>query len=350
MVYRPLLRWKRGEQTALAHLSDDLKRRTLPLVAITSHSYDPPRGHAVDVNFDARITQDAERLRATWATHRVSVDLGGLDPDAECAQGDHPVGRFFIALGGEVDARPVLRASSDERYVTAVAALGIAPTFRLTPDDLADRHIADVVAGQLDACGVAPEACDAVVDLGYIEALGRSSITARGALLAVPFLANWATVTLASGSFPENLSQYAIGTHVVERIEWGVWGAVNGNTERPVLYGDYTTIHPNPVEEGLDPRMMNPSASVRYTHGESWLLLRGEGTRKRGGRGFAQFQDHADTLVRRPEFRGEAFSFGDERIVRIHRREDRPGNLETWVAIGVNHHIAEIAGQLANLA
>lgn len=94
---------------------------------------------------------------------------------------------------------------------------------------------------------------------------------------------------------------------------------------------------------------MNPSASVRYTVDNNWLLIRGEGVRNRGGRGFAQFQDHAENLIRLPQYRGEAFSFGDEKIARISRREDRPGNLETWIMIGVNHHLTEIADQLASL-
>lgn len=116
-----------------------------------------------------------------------------------------------------------------------------------------------------------------------------------------------------------------------------------------VSYGDYATIHPIPVEEGLDPRTMNPTASVRYTFEDTWILLRGQGTRTRGGQGFAQFLGHADTIVAMPQYRGEPFSFGDGKIMRIHRRAEGQGNLETWVTIGVNHHIAEIAGQLAIL-
>lgn len=347
MTYRPLLRWKRGEQNALANLTAAHKREVRPLLTLTGHSYDPPEGHSVDAAFDARILQDAQRLSAAWAGYRASIDLGSVDPEAECENGQHPLTVFFGAVEDTVDARPVLRASSDARFVDAVAEIGVSPTFRLTPDDLADPNIADLLRDQLETCELSPNSCDVVVDLGYIAAVGRSVLTARGALAALPFSADWESVTLASGSFPENLTQFAVGAHTVERVEWEVWQSLSNSGGRSISYGDYTTIHPNPVEEGLDPRTMNPSASVRYTYEDTWLLLRGEGTRNPGGRGFAQFQDHANNLVRRPEYRGEAFSFGDERIARIAREEDRPGNLETWITIGVNHHIAEIVGQLA---
>lgn len=356
MIYRPLLRFKRGEQTALANLSGDHKAATKPLLNIASHVFNPPPGGDTDGAFDQRIAQDAERLNSVWAGHAAAVDLGDIDPDARCVGGVHPVRYFFDTLAAaevRAIASPVLRLQSDNDYVAAVAAVcaehDVSPVFRMTPDDLAEPDVADAVRDMLDKCGAEAAACDFVVDLGYIATTGRSVITARGALAAVPFAADWAAVALVAGSFPENLSGFAVGTHIVERHEWAVWLANRTVAGREVSYGDYATIHPIPVDEGLDPRTMNPTASVRYTFENTWILLRGQGTRTRGGDGFAQFFGHADTIVKMPQYRGEFFSFGDGRIMRIHRRKDRQGNLETWITIGVNHHIAEIVGQLATL-
>lgn len=349
-MYRPMLRWKRGEQTALAKIADEDKGVVWPVLTIAGHAYDPLGGDGVDPAFDARIAQDAARLRDAWTGHKVAVDLSAVDPEAKCDGHLHPIKSFFGALDGAVDARPVLRPRGDSRLVEAVAGLGVPPTFRLTPDDLGLPDTEKVLRGHLAACRVAPGDCDAVVDLGHGATAGRTLITARGALSILPFMEEWASVTLAAGSFPENLAQFSPGAHVVRRIEWDVWRAVDAAIPDQILYGDYATLHPLPVEEALDPRTMNPSASVRYTREDTWLVLRGEGTRNPRGRGFAQFRDHAETLVRRPEYRGEAFSFGDARIARIARGEEKPGNFETWVTIGVNHHIAEVVGQLATLS
>jgi hypothetical protein len=214
---------------------------------------------------------------------------------------------------------------------------------------LADPNIEVAIREMLDQCNVNPGDADLVVDMGYIDTTGRSIITARGALAIVPFAADWLALTLVAGSFPENLTGFPVGIHVLERHEWAVWLANRNVAGRRVIYGDFATIHPVTLEEDLDPRTMNPSASVRYTHEGAWTLLRGQGTRTRGGPGFAQFENHADTLVAMPQYRGEHFSFGDGRIMRIHRRDERPGNLETWVTIGVNHHISEIVDQIATL-
>lgn len=356
MTYRPILRFKRGEQTALTNLSDAHKAAMKPLLNIPSHAFNPPPGGDTDGAFDQRIAQDADRLNSAWAAYAVAVDLGDIDPEARCAGGVHPVRYFFDGLAAADNravASPVLRLGSDDHYVAAVASIcadyGVSPVFRMTPDDLAEPDIGNVVDDMLNECGTQPADADFVVDMGYIATTGRSVITARGALAAVPFASDWAALVLVAGSFPENLSGFTVGTHIVERHEWAVWLANRNAAGRAVSYGDYATIHPIPVEEGLDPRTMNPTASVRYTFEDTWILFRGQGTRTRGGQGFAQFLGHADTIVAMPQYRGEPFSFGDGRIMRIHRRTEGQGNLETWITIGVNHHIAETVGQLASL-
>lgn len=348
MIFRPILRWKRGEQSALSQLSDSQKNSVIPLITIPGHSYDPPLDESVDSNFDNRIIKDAERLTSAWDGYTVSVDLNAIDPDARCENNEHPVTLFFQTLSTETDAHPVLTPDSDDEFIDAVADLQIDPVFRLTPDDLASPEIGNIITSQLRACQTSADRCDVIIDLGYVSTIGRSVLTARGALSSLPFFNDWQSITLASGSFPANLSQFSVGDHLVERIEVAIWTAVTQSLTRSIEYGDYATIHPIPVEESLDPRTMNPSASVRYTHDDDWLLLRGEGTRNRGGRGFSQFQDHAVALVQRPEYRGPDFSYGDFKISQIAQGIDGNGNLETWVTIGINHHIAEILDQFSN--
>lgn len=75
MTYRPLLRWKRGEQTALANLDEAHKREVQPLLVIKGHSYDPPQGQSNDPAFDTRIVQDADRLRGAWLVTELPLIL-----------------------------------------------------------------------------------------------------------------------------------------------------------------------------------------------------------------------------------------------------------------------------------
>ena len=354
--YCPVLRWKRGEQTALTNLFPAQKETTKPILNLIAHSFDPPNGNTTDNAFDQRLDQDADRLSAAWAGYTAAVDLGDIDPEARCEGGIHPIRSFFDRLNGSgstVNAQPVLRMESDNAYITAVAGICSTyhkvPVIRLTLADLAEPDIDNYVRELLDNCNTPKENSDLVLDMGYINQIGISTIMARGALSAAPFINDWATVALVGGSFPENLSAFVIGVHEVPRIEWDVWLNSKNTVNREVIYGDYATIHPIVAEEDLDPRTINPTASVRYTFDELWTLLRGRGTRSRGSTGFAQFYNHADTLFNMPQYRGEGFSYGDAKIARIHRREEAQGNLETWVTIGVNHHIAEVVDLISSL-
>lgn len=354
-TYMPILRFKRGEQRALLNLQNQQKAIIKPLVNITAYDFNPPADTAVDEAFDLRLSQDADRLNAIWTGNAIAVDMNQIDPSARCQGSTHPVKYFFDLLtsaGGHVSAQPVIQITSDNAYISAVAEIcgnhTLYPILRLTPDDLSANDVAETISGLLETCGVSATDVDLVIDLNYISAAGRATITARGALAGIPFSSDWSDIVLAAGSFPENLTDYSIGTHQVDREEWHVWLNNRVTANRSIIYGDYATIHPVMLD-GLDPRTMNPSASVRYTWDDKWFVLRGQGTRSRGSLGFQQFFNHADTLHSMLQYRGPRFSFGDERIENIHFRQETQGNLETWVTIGVNHHLAEIVDRLASL-
>lgn len=358
-LYRPILRFKRGEQKALNNLDNLQKTWIIPIVNLTSHAYNPAGDELEDTAFDIRISQDAARLNTAWGGHHAAVDLNDIVPYARCSGGSHYVRRFFDELyqtsnsGPITYASPVIRLDSDHDFISATAYVcntySVAPTIRLTPDDLATPGLSSHLNQALQQINAHEADSHIVIDMGYVNSAGRSMITASGSLLATPSLLNWNSVTLAAGSFPINLSAFTIGVHRIPRHEWDIWTQIRSNFNREILYGDYATIHPVAADDDIDPRTMNPTASVRYTFEDVWLLLRGQGTRTRGGPGFDQFYTHADDLVRMPEFRGGQYSFGDQKIEQIHLRNESKGNLETWVTVGVNHHMAEIYGLLSNL-
>ena len=76
-----------------------------------------------------------------------------------------------------------------------------------------------------------------------------------------------------------------IGRHshaAVERAEWLGWNHIRdgGQLVRVPTYSDCAIQHPAGVE-GFDPVLMQVSATVRYALSDSWLLIKGESTRRR---------------------------------------------------------------------
>ena len=77
--------------------------------------------------------------------------------------------------------------------------------------------------------------------------------------------------------------------------------------------------------------------------------MRGEGVRNPDGPGYYQWPAQAQLLCEQQEFMGEPFSEGDRYISEMGRQSVRPGNAETWLKAGINHHLTLAVCQIANL-
>ena len=132
----------------------------------------------------------------------------------------------------------------------------------------------------------------------------------------------------------------------IPRIEWTVWRSLIVRSRLPRLpaFGDYAISHPQPSE--VDPRIMRPSASIRYTANDAWLVLKGRNLRDYG---YAEFYDVCRDLVARPEYSGPSFSWGDWYIEECANQRVGTGNLTTWRKVGTSHHLAFVTRQIASL-
>jgi hypothetical protein len=194
----------------------------------------------------------------------------------------------------------------------------------------------------------APEDTDLIFDLGPIasENVAALRVAVMSILRSLPNPSAWRTLVLAAGSFPQNLAGLAADDiSLVVREEWRLWRAVRQRAHvlpRVPIFGDYGIAHPEPSE--VDPRIMRPSASVRYTTEEHWLIPKGRNLRAHG---YEQFHDVCEVLIERPEYSGKDFSWGDDYIWRCAHRAAGTGNLTTWRKVGTSHHLVFVTEALA---
>jgi hypothetical protein len=114
--------------------------------------------------------------------------------------------------------------------------------------------------------------------------------------------------------------------------------------DRLPAYGDYIIAHPGLPPEGQATILVQ----LRYSIPNEFMIWKGKNAIKTPN-GFAQFLSICTDLVGRPEFRGAAFSFGDQEIQGKAANGGSPGNAEIWRKIGTNHHIETVLDQIANL-
>ena len=215
---------------------------------------------------------------------------------------------------------------------------------RFFREDLYSEGLDSKVTTWLSSHNADPSEVHVILDLRIVGSLDQSYIHTYG---KIPLLDKWRTITIAGGSFPKDLQGLSVGEHLLPRLEWQRWKEMVGvRPSRIPTFGDYATLHPflQPAVSG-----MNPSASIRYTTEDHWLIMRGEGLRNEGGPGHAQYPANAQLLMEHQEFCGREFSFGDKHIYERPINKHKPGIPMNWVTVGVNHHLTFVVRQIASL-
>jgi hypothetical protein len=211
---------------------------------------------------------------------------------------------------------------------------------RLGTADLVDKLLLKgYIDGILAVLAVNPGSVDILVDLAYrpnqmeVQQLGESG------LKKIPYIKKWRTVTLASGCFPDSISDLPYDTWIpVDRSDWLGWKAVAdsrvANSERLPSYGDYGVRC-----GGIPQEIPNaPDPNIRYTSDEEIIVRRGNDSA-----GSVKSICH-DLVHDRPEFEGAGFSQGDSEIAAKAAIPGSPtnGTPEQWIQWSTNHHIEKV--------
>jgi hypothetical protein len=329
VTYAPLLRWKQAERLSLRDLFPEDADRVLPLVEIVPGA----------VN-DGKLLKLPQQISDSWRGRRMVVD--GSPRGSATREQARTVYLNLASRGLETSVTPVVVPGDNDSLLAAAAALskgsdgGLA--VRVSPSKL------HVIPRFLQRMGSHPAAIDLIVDFDVVQSVDQR-YAAAFEKLPEPDL--WRTLVFLGGAFPKDLSQLAVGQHVLPRHDWLAWKNLHVpfGCSRP-LYGDYT-IQCGDYSE--PPPFANFSASIRYTAAEGWVVMRGEGVRNATGSGYAQWPANAQLLCERPEFCGAAFSRGDRYIELMGTAPPSSGNASSWLRAGINHHMSLASRQAASL-
>ncbi len=354
--YVPILKGKDGEYGALESMSSEEKERITPLIEIPPVPWD----HTNDVlekTIDQHLLKVDRKLEKSWGMHQpFFVDLMWISERERMSDGTHPVAHVFSRVRlRALKAIPVTGLIRTDDYQMACREIietdkrGVC--LRLQKDDFDGQDTLETaVTKLLGSLRVSPTDTDLVLDLGSLhpETGEESSIDVVSLVKSIPFPRKWRSVVLAATGFPVDLMGLPPSEiSTVRRLEWALWCSIASDTRiaRTPTFGDYAIAHPQPPE--VDPRLMRPSASIRYTSEDVWLILKGKNLRDHG---YKQFHDVSKILLKNAAYSGPEFSWGDRYIKDCANRLVSSGNLTTWRKVGTSHHIAYVMQQIANHA
>ena len=359
-AYVPILQAKAAEIGALTQLPQ-LNEVLAPMLEVPAIRYDT-RKQEYDHPLDTQVQRIAGHLTSakSWPSTWY-LDVPPAPPrgrrskkpgyDARLADGRHALHSLMTscrAYGKTPIA--VLALDRDRDYVAAVRACAAhdhrGVCLRLNADEVDDTN---AIAELLDAVAVTAGDVDVVLDLGAVTD-GSITIFADGLTASLQRLAKnsrWRSVTIAGGSFPQSLSGYEDGSHLITRSEYAIWRRICANlpTSLPApRFGDYGIQAPGQRE--MNARAAKAmSANVRYTLEHDWLVVRGGNIKE--GIGHEEYRDVCKVVRGHEQFCGASFSPGDSAFEACARGHGKPGTPKSWRQHGTSHHLAFVSRQIA---
>lgn len=357
--YVPILPTRAGELSALSDLPAEVKAGFVPLLVI----------HPIKLAFETgmpsktaaqHVSGLGSKIATAWGADRAFLDPICLSDEPVPHDTQDPVQTVIDDAAREgLQLVPVIRPGQCSGHVAVAARAhqdtGLGTCVRLSPRHWpASSSRAQALDELLAGAGVGPDDADLVLDLGVEVHSELAAELASMALQSLPNAQAWRSLTLAGGSFPENLSHVPKDRLTrLPRLEWHLFSQVRTEAAiaglRIPTFGDYAVAHPDPRTGDVDPKLMSISAGLRYTIDGEWLIAKGGLYKGPGGRslGGAAAIPVAQTITSAPEFCGQDYSAGDAWIDQTARGATNGGSPQTWRRVGTNHHLTFVTESLS---
>ncbi|MFZ6008741.1 MAG: beta family protein [Bacteroidota bacterium] len=360
--YIPILKSKQGEYGSLHELHADVKDHMIPLLEVLPFD---PIVKEQDEKVPPTLTEHLEKklvksILKKWEEARpFFLDFHLLQQIANSLPSGVRPAQFVLDLLREKNfkAVPVTSINAHKDFQAdvkqAVRRDGRGLMFRL--QELDWYQDLDLVLGKQvpSYFELRPNQIDLLIDMEFIE---MSSVEDRIRQITdlintkIPSITDWRSVTIGGTSVPKHMGGIKKNSDdtKIPRREWQIWHRLwdsRDNLRRVPTFCDYSILHPELSD--IDPKVMNMSAQIRYTLEDAILVLKGESLIKSKS-GYQQHHLLSRLLVEKDEYKGKEFSWGDSYIFKCARKEETPGNRQTWRKIENCHHLTLVTEQLAS--
>lgn len=338
-IYVPILKWKRGEQFALLNLKDSDKAKMTPMFSVVSETEPKPF---------------IDKILRFWG-NKYPIYVGfhqNVFDDTSIKTEDLMLSTLKLSIANKIKVIPAVCSNNTREYFEMIKSnlklltngmvIHIKPTDYKTYDTLIDEIINNT--------GISKRDTDLIIDLYRINASFDMDLYYNIVSGIINNLSGegYRRIIFSASSFPDSLAgtkQNSISE--IPRIEWNIWRRLK--KEVNIDFGDYASDDPLDISLS-DGATIIPT--VRYTKENQWYIIRGS-YNPSSPRDYQQFHKLCKMLVsRRDIYCGKTHCWGDEKIHECAANTCvgvgcNHGNLETWVKIGINHHLTFTMNQVS---
>jgi len=352
-VYVPILKGKKGELDALAGLKSSTKELIQPLIEIP-----PVPWNFIEEEYTKSVSDHVaplgRNLTASWAnTPPIYLDSNIIDNvNGHASNALLAVANSINPL--ELKIIPVTGIDRESIQVNATKTVAQRNSegacIRIEREDMNRADLSTEIDNLVERMDIPIDQIDLLIDMQHLtdDQTSLYAMAVMGVLFSLgDVVNNFRSLTIAGASFPPDMSNVSQNSsEKIPRKELELWNTICSRLQKNKWprFGDYAVSHP--TLPSIDPRIMSPSASIRYTIQAEWLILKGRSLRRFK---FDQFHALSKALINSSEFYGKDFSEGDAFIHKCGTDfESGTGNLTTWRFVGTNHHIESVTQQLAS--
>ena len=355
--YVPVIKWKQGEQRAIEDLDSAIKSKMTPLVEIVEIAVNPKTGKRVRTPDEHAKSGVDALVKSCGPNNQFMLDCRLAATDILKSGVSLVDAIYDLAASEPLDFVPVVRLDATptefaaaRRHLKRGLCLRVAVGSALEPEQLPSA-----IRAALGLLGASKKDVDLVVDLGtvmnWLPAVIIATITV--VINAIPGLADYRTLTVVASNFPAPLPVRTNATGMIPRTEYAAWLTLFQKVTkssppfvRMPTFGDYCIQHPDGVE-GLDYRVIDPPAAIRYTVRDEWYISKNQSVRRFGG---GQFQQLAASLLASGHFYGAEHCKGCEDAKKCSQGKISAGSLGVWRRLGTTHHLTVAVQELQALA
>ena len=370
MRYTPILKWKKAEARALRDLESNQKNAIQPLLEFirkTKQVEENGKKVTVSVSDNELLNELSssipQEILLSWGDGRpFFADFTLITPTKVRALFSAALIRKSSRLS--LMPIPVININADlTEYIKYIISLtneylGSEICVRFSKADIENSNLLETVLGDfIKEYKLMPSDISILIDLKE-DTSSESYRKALKALSKIVLLDDYKNVIVASGAFPEDMSEVTDENNRLKRADWFNWSqnktGEHGLSRYPA-FADYTIRHPIYNEQAMHHRA---TATIKYTLHNEWWFFKGKRSK------YDMCLANASVLRKQSEFFGRDFSSGDTYIddkglyfsdymIELQNKPNKKiggtGNATTWICAGINHHVAVVVDQIANL-
>jgi hypothetical protein len=198
--------------------------------------------------------------------------------------------------------------------------------------------------------GVSPKDTDLIVDLytPAYEPYNAFATALVAALQNIDHLDSYRSFVVIGTAFPDSMAEVSPPGGDIKRHDWKFYEELLKTLPKDMRrpnFGDYTTVHPTFV--AIDMRKIKPAGKIIYTNKDHWHIRKGGAFRDNPD----QMHGHCEHIVKYVNFRGAAFSDGDNYIEHCAKKAAGygPSSQTRWKEVAISHHTMHVLEDLAKL-